>query len=1794
MSRVRNSSSVVCNQKLLSLSWECVVLTKRMFLVASCSLKVLIHTTKALLEEELAEPPDTVETIYFMPPEPLPWDRRDFRKHERSDPTRLGAAGGFRWRDLPHPLHPPPPPTHLPYHHHHNQQRWFSDFRSRPLPPGHGKQGGWHMYPEESARGFPPLGSRFNERNFDEDNSRPFLSRGDGRYFRNSRESRGSFSQKDWKVHSWEPPKSPSCLGKLDNEVNDQISVGNMQTCNNNDNHNKNNSHPDPKFEKSHNQSQMKYQLDESGSNADGLGSTVQKVEIENSLGSIDWKPLKWTRSESLSSRGSGFSHSSSSKSMGADSNEMKAELQPKNVMAVQSPSGDAAACVKSNIPTPSPSEETSSRKKPRLGWGEGLAKYEKKNVDGPEDGATQNGLVISIYKKEPALSLCANVADKSPRVAVFPDDASPATPCSVAFSSSPGTEENQSVKVASVDHDAANLSCSRSILSHAPCQGPAFNLENLEPPSVANLSSYVNELLQSDDSSSTDAGLAQSTAMKKLMVWKVDIFKAVERTESEIDLLETELKSSISESRVGCYRPPVSSSLPGECNLRACEELVARRAPLQFSRSGIKIIESTANALETDLKEENMDSPGSATSKFVEVPSSVQDAFPLDSAIPIDGFLKLDVNNCRKLGGSDLNDEANACDVPAHVDDFQPCLSSSCQTQSTDSILSGSGENIYNLILASNKDSANRASEVLNKLVPANQYHSTVSYLQCDPMIVKKKILMRRRFLQFKEKVITLKFRAFRHFWKDDRLHASMKILAKSSKKLDQRFRFTRHRSQKHLPSDIPQFSYPDGIFNVVPEAEVSDYVSRLLSDAQVKLCRNTLKMPALILDEKEKMISKFISSNCLVEDPCAVEKERSMINYWSSEEREIFIDKLATFGKDFTKIASFLDHKTTADCVEFYYKNHKSDSFEKARRPDVAKPKKSRSTNTYLVASGKRWNREVNAASLDIVGSASASAANVIDGIEIQQNRTSRYSFGGAYKALRIDHGSLEQWTGLDVYNNDRETVAADVLAGICGSLSSEAMGSCITSSVDLGEGYQDWRYHRVGSSTRQPSTAEVTQNVDGERSDDSCEEMDSTHWTDEEKSIFIQAVSSYGKDFAKISRCVRTRSRDQCKVYFSKVRKCLGLDLIHPSPGDVVSDDVKGGGSDAEGACVVETGSVISSEKSRSEMEDDILLSCESDLVGTMNLKPNVKKYENNNGMAYQVSIGTEHVLKNSVPTDCQVDNKPDLDFDVGCEERNGVNSGSAAAVERKNVFVSSEEVAEQVIEEAEDHALPNRSSNEAEKIVLLEVPNGHHGPGNEGRGLLLPECSLNYKKVENGHATTGETNSLSCSKRERNYELQPSAIPSRPSADMHSSSQVNILSGCQKKTGLESSSADKSHTVTLQHRDCLAPTISLPQFSAPTKVSSSAIGDDGIKDGPSQEIVSVGDCHRHLGSSLLDHVESSQVLCGCPSSVSMKERNSIMNCKRPILLVSAPKSDGNFHPDRHSEFYLQKCNSLRNHSSDAEASLPAQEQTKDHYRPQSGSSTDLEKPSRNGDVKLFGKILISSEQKPISSIHKSDDNKTQLHKAGNQSFKLKLLGDRSADFNPDQVPFEHDSCLGSEHVPVRNFGFCDGSRMQNGFPHLPDSTLLLTKYPDAFSNCATTSAKLERAVRSDGHSLNGISCFPTREPSSSNGAADYQVLKSQEVLPFRIDMKRQPDLYAEVQRRNKFDVSGIQQQERGVGINLVGRGRVLVGGQSTSVSDPVAVIKMQYAKAKQFGAQNIIIEDDSWRSKGDVGT
>ncbi|KAL3838330.1 hypothetical protein ACJIZ3_022921 [Penstemon smallii] len=1761
-----------------------------------------------------------------MPPEPLPWgDRRDFRKHERSasDP-RLGATGGFggggphRWREqhhapLPHPYHN----RHQQQQQQQQQQRWYSDFRSsRPIPPGHGKQGGWHMYSDDTSHGFVPFGSRYGTRNLEDENCRPFVSRGDGRYIRNGRENRASsFSQKEWKAPSCEPAASMSGPGRPTSEANTQRSAENTHACLNNTSKSNDDSNPhDSANPLGQSHSLPKEEQDKSGVTGDVLTIADPKSEKENGLGSIDWKPMKWPRSGSLSSRGSGFSPSSSSKSMGVESMQTVAEVQPKNLTPVQSPSEDAVACITSTAPAPL--DEDSSRKKPRLGWGEGLAKYEKKKVEGPEDCGMKNDMVVSVINTEAVQSHVGNLLDKSPRVASLLDFASPATPSSVACSSSPGVEEKESTKVANVDHDTTNLSSSPSIVSQMHYDGPTFNLEKLDIAAIANLSTLINELL-SDDPSSAETGYVQTSSMNKLLLWKVDVLKALETTESEIDSLETELKSLITEPK-SCCLPASSSSLPGECDLKSSEDLdtpskfSVRPAPLQAVSFGDIIVENMPVALERENVNEDADSPGSATSKFVEVQASEEDIFPVETAECVEGFVNLNSNNSSNLGEKCLENAINDEQIAGHIVNCELTVANSSQDFSRGSNVCYDVDNIYETIIASNKYSASRALEELNKLLPSKQpYNDTLtlshaSSLQRDVSVVKDRFLRRKRFIQFKEKVITLKFKIFQHFWKEGRIVSVRKLRIKSHKKFDlSRTGHKKNRSFSRLRS-----SSSAGSPQTVPPDEVIEFINGLLSESAFKPYRNILKMPALILDKKEKMMSKFISNNGLVEDPCAAEKERSMINPWTSEEMDIFIDKLAIFGKDFKKIASCLDHKTIADCVEFYYKNHKSDCFEKARKkPGFTKQRKSQST-TYLVP-GKRWNREQNAVSLDMLGAASAIVANVDNNMEIQQKCTSRLFIGASssYKASRGDDGSLQRSESMDMYTNERETIAADVLAGICGSISSEAMSSCITSSVDPGsmdpgsvdpgDGYQEWKYQRSSSSTKRPLTLEVAQNGD-ECSDESCGEMDPTDWTDEEKYTFIQAVSSYGKDFVMISQAVRTRSREQCQGFFIKAKKCLGLDLIQLGAGNTLSGDVNGGGSDIEDACINDPGC---------KMEEDIAppdlkFNHEPDIVRTQDLKPDFKVCEENYGPCLLDPMASGPVLENSLMGDRQVDEKPVTDFIVASKERNGANDACITVQKLGTTGASSNAESVRVVE-GDDNALSNRSC-EAESRDFGGISDGNCREEKEGKG---PKDNLDHKKDEDKDSKSSQVNDTNCAVSEMNSYPQKAGHVCNPSgAAAHSSIQVEKLSESHKKADFENSSAEKSPFMPLQKNGHLTSVKSSTLFPVPIKYQKynglSAVGTNRISDKHSQRFVRTGESQQHFsGYSLSDPVKPAQILRGYPVSVqTMKEMNGNVNKKRSVSLQNFPERDGVFHSGRHTEFSLQKCSSSSRHQNKAvEALFPAQEQGRDNSRPHSGCSSDGDKPQRNGDVKLFGKILISSQEKLEYCDQQANDNNNRQHRGtGCQSLNLKVSGNPKVNLDSAaQSKFDPNNYIGSENIPVTSFGFWDGNRMQKGFPSLSDSARLLTKYPAAFGNYTLPTRKFEQPLSLHGnvkytdYPLDGFSVFPGRElNSSSTGVADYQLFRNREVQPpFTIDMKQPQDvLLTEMQRRNGFDiVSGMQHEAR----SMVGiRGGVLLGGQcSSGVSDPVAAMKMHYAQTEHFSVH--LKDDDKWRSNGNVG-
>ena len=402
------------------------------------------------------------------------------------------------------------------------------------------------------------------------------------------------------------------------------------------------------------------------------------------------------------------------------------------------------------------------------------------------------------------------------------------------------GVEEKSFGKAVNTDNDSSNLCGSPGPVSQNHAEGFSFNLEKLDFNSIATLGSSIVELLQSDDPNLMDSSFVRSTAINKLLIWRAEILKTLEVTESEIDSLENELKSL--NSIHGGSSPSASSSLPKEENLKSCEEqdvvthLIPRPAPLQIVSSGDAVVEKIPicngdqEEICVNVKDDDVDSPGTVTSKFVEPLSLAKAVSSSDMLNHAAGELNHIRLTNKEVQHTVLGSVGEETGPPTHVDcsgeETGPPTHVDCSmltqeeitapvTNSLGSCTDGA-DKLHGAILLSNKELAKGAHEVFTKLLPCGEYNLDIARVwNASPSqnhtLVKEKFAMRKRFLKFKERVITLKFKAFQHLWKEDmRLLSIRKQRAKSQKKFDLSLRSFHSVYQKHRSSIRSRFSSP------------------------------------------------------------------------------------------------------------------------------------------------------------------------------------------------------------------------------------------------------------------------------------------------------------------------------------------------------------------------------------------------------------------------------------------------------------------------------------------------------------------------------------------------------------------------------------------------------------------------------------------------------------------------------------------------------------------------------------------------------------------------------------------------------------------------------------------------------------------------------------------------------------------------------------------------------------------------------------------------------------------------
>jgi nuclear receptor co-repressor 1 len=111
----------------------------------------------------------------------------------------------------------------------------------------------------------------------------------------------------------------------------------------------------------------------------------------------------------------------------------------------------------------------------------------------------------------------------------------------------------------------------------------------------------------------------------------------------------------------------------------------------------------------------------------------------------------------------------------------------------------------------------------------------------------------------------------------------------------------------------------------------------------------RKSSIVPPILYDQWQRKHQYFNQNGLIKRDAAEFYKERTKMPYWSSEEKQIFIEKFTQSPKNFGYISSFLENKATEQCVQFYYMTKKSENYKNLlRKQSQANRRKAKQTTT------------------------------------------------------------------------------------------------------------------------------------------------------------------------------------------------------------------------------------------------------------------------------------------------------------------------------------------------------------------------------------------------------------------------------------------------------------------------------------------------------------------------------------------------------------------------------------------------------------------------------------------------------------------------------------------------------------------------------------------------------------------------------------------------------------------------------------------------------------------------------
>uniref|UniRef100_A0A8D2LCY1 Nuclear receptor corepressor 2 n=1 Tax=Varanus komodoensis TaxID=61221 RepID=A0A8D2LCY1_VARKO len=412
----------------------------------------------------------------------------------------------------------------------------------------------------------------------------------------------------------------------------------------------------------------------------------------------------------------------------------------------------------------------------------------------------------------------------------------------------------------------------------------------------------------------------------------------------------------------------------------------------------------------------------------------------------------------------------------------------------------------LVQIIYDENRVSLGTINPLYNQPSDTRQYHENIKINQA----MRKKLILyfkRRNHARKQwEQKFCQRYDQLMEAWekKVERIENNPRRRAKESKVreyYEKQFpEIRKHRElQERMQSRVGQRGSGLSMSAARSEHEVSEIIDGLSEQENLeKQMRQLAVIPPMLYDAEQQRI-KFINMNGLMDDPMKIYKDRQVMNMWSEQEKEAFREKFMQHPKNFGLIASFLERKTVADCVLYYYLTKKNENYKNLVRRNYRR----RGKNQQMPRSSQDEKDEKEKEKDMEKEEEKPEAENEKDELTKEKN---------------------EDTSGED--NDEKEAVTSK--------------GRKTANS----QGRRKGRITRsMASEANNEEVAAPQQNAEIA----SLEMNESSRWTEEEMETAKKGLLEHGRNWSAIARMVGSKSVSQCKNFYFNYKKRQNLDEI-----------------------------------------------------------------------------------------------------------------------------------------------------------------------------------------------------------------------------------------------------------------------------------------------------------------------------------------------------------------------------------------------------------------------------------------------------------------------------------------------------------------------------------------------------------------------------------------------------------------------------------------------------------------------